>query len=404
MSPPRPSDSPRAHDESNEMLILGLNALLVMLTILYSGAIWLFARGWNRLIPGRNERRPSVSVVLAARNESDAIGTCLRSLLQQRYSGRYQVIVADDHSTDGTDGLVAELAEQNAAVKLIRIQAIPPGWAPKKFALSEAIAHSDGDVILTTDADCVAPPTWIEGMVRYFEPQIGIVAGLVTLDYPGIKRTLWTRLQNLELFSLFAAAAGGMASGIVTASGGNLAYLRETYLQVGGLQAIRALVSGDDDLLAQRMVSETGWKMRFSIDRGTIVTTRPHARLEDFFRQRRRWSSKATHQQPRNLFFLLLTFMLNFSLAAAFIMAFILGRGAAVPLLCLAIKIFSELTLLSRGARRMGLKGWLPVFPIWELVHIPYIVLMGFAGWSGDLRWKDRRFTGQKGIATDARS
>ncbi len=386
------------------MLILGLSILLVLLTILYSGAIWLFARGWNRLTHGENERRLSVSVVLAARNESDAIGACLRSLLQQRYGGRYQVIVADDHSTDGTDDIVIQLAERNAAVKLIRIQAIPPGWAPKKFALSEAIAQGDGDVILTTDADCVVPPTWIDGMVRYFEPQVGIVAGLVTLDYPGIKRTLWTRLQNLELFSLFAAAAGGMASGIVTASGGNLAYLRETYLQVGGLRAIRGLVSGDDDLLAQRMVSATDWKMKFSIDPGTIVTTRPHTCLEDFFRQRRRWSSKAVHQQPRNLFFLLLTFLFNVFLAATLITALIGGQGATVPLLCLAVKVLSELVLLARAARRMNVLGWLPIFPIWELVHIPYIVLMGLAGWSGDLHWKDRRFTGQKGIATDVRS
>jgi cellulose synthase/poly-beta-1,6-N-acetylglucosamine synthase-like glycosyltransferase len=241
-------------------------------------------------------------------------------------------------------------------------------------------------------------------MVRHFEPGVGVVAGLVTLDDPGVKPNLWSRLQRLELLSMFAAAAGGMFRGIITASGGNLAYRREIYLRSGGLGAIRELVSGDDDLLVQRMVSTAGAGMRFSIDPGTIVTTRPHARLGDFFRQRRRWASKAVHQQPRNLLFLLTTFLLNLFLAVTLIAALISGRSLIVPLICLAVKVLSELALLARAAHRMDVHGWLPVFPVWALAHLPYIVVMGLAGRTGDLHWKDRRFKGQRGIAADTRS
>jgi len=378
-----------------------LSILLTALTIVYAGAVWLFTRGWKRLSGGENQNRPPVSVVLAARNETGSIEACLRSLVGQRYSGRFEIIVADDHSSDGTDRVVAGVAEEHATVKLIRIASAPPDWAPKKFALSKAIDAGDGEIILTTDADCIAPPAWIDGMVRHFEPGIDIVAGPVTLDYPGVKKSLWTRWQRLELFSLFAAAAGGNAGGIITASGGNLAYRRVVYRRSGGLSAIRGLVSGDDDLLVQRMVSAAGARMRFSVDPGTTVTTRPHPRLGDFFRQRRRWASKAVHQQPRNLLFLLLTFTLNLSLAASFLAALIAGRGAIVPLGCLAVKTVSELVLLVRAARRMDFRGWLPVFPLWELLHPPYIIIAGLAGLGGDLRWKDRRFRGQKGIAAE---
>jgi len=385
------------------MLTLILSIPLAVLTIAYAAAVWLFTLGWNRLSGGENRRQPPVSVVLAARNEADSIEACLRSLTRQGYQGRYEVVVADDHSSDGTDRKVARWAEAHAAVKLLPITSVPPGWAPKKHALSEAIAGSDGEIILTTDADCIVPPTWIEGMVRHFDPGVDVVAGPVTLDDPGVRPTLWTRLQNLELFSLFAAAAGGMARGIITASGGNLAYRREAYRRSGGLAAIRDLVSGDDDLLVQRMVSIAGAGMRFSIDPGTIVTTRPHARLGDFFRQRRRWASKAVHQQPRNLLFLLITFLLNLFLAAAAISALVSDRGLIVPLSCFAVKVVAELILLARAAQRMGFRGWLPVFPLWELIHLPYIVVTGLAGLGGDLHWKDRRFRGQRGIATDTR-
>jgi len=384
--------------------MLGLSILLVVLTILYAGAVWLFTAGWNRLSGGANRRQPPVSVVLAARNEIGSIETCLRSLVRQCYRGRYEIIVADDQSTDGTDRAVARMAEKQSGVKLLRMTSLPPGWAPKKYALSEAIAASDGEIILTTDADCIVPPTWIEGMVRHFEPGVDVVAGPVTLDDPGRRPTLWTRLQTLELFSLFAAAAGGINHGIITASGGNLAYRREAYRRSGGLKAIRGLVSGDDDLLVQRMVSTAGGALRFSIDPGTVVNTRPHARLADFFHQRRRWASKAIHQQPRNLLFLLVTFLLNLFLGTVLIAALISGRGLIVPLVCLATKAAFELFLLTRAARRMNFRGWLSIFPLWELVHIPYIILMGLAGGGGDLRWKGRRFSGQRGIATDARS
>jgi cellulose synthase/poly-beta-1,6-N-acetylglucosamine synthase-like glycosyltransferase len=378
-----------------------LSILLAALTIVYAGAVWLFILGWKRLSGGDSRDRPPVSVVLAARDEAGSIEACLRSLVGQNYSGRFEIIVADDHSADGTDRVVAEVAKKHAIVRLIRITAAPPGWAPKKFALSEAIDAGSGEIILTTDADCIAPPAWIDGMVRHFEPGIDIVAGPVTLDYPGVQKTLWTRLQRLELFSLFAAAVGGNASGIITASGGNLAYHRDVYRRSGGLSAIRGLVSGDDDLLVQRMVSAAGAGMRFSVAPQTTVTTRPHPRLGDFFRQRRRWASKAVHQQPRNLLFLLLTFLLNLFLTASLLAALIAGGGAIVPLGCLAVKAFSELVLLVRAARRMDFHGWLPIFPLWELLHPPYIIIAGLAGLGGDLRWKDRRFRGQKGITAE---
>lgn len=385
------------------MLTLSLSVLLAALTAAYAAAVWLFTLGWNKLSGGENRRHPPVSVVLAARNEAGSIGACLRSLIRQQYPGRYQIIVADDHSTDGTDRKLARLTEDHGIVTLLRLGPIPPGWSPKKYALSKAIAQSDGEIILTTDADCIAPPTWIEGMVRHFEPRVDVVAGPVTLDYPGVRSTLWTRLQNLDLFSMFAAAGGGMTRGLITASGGNLAYRREAYRRSGGLKTIRELVSGDDDLLVQRMISSAGDGMRFSIDPGTVVTTRPHARLGDFFRQRRRWASKAIHQRPRNLLFLLVTFLLNLLLMVTLIAALVSGWSLTVPLSCLAAKAISELTLLIRAAGRMNFRGWLPIFPLWELVHIPYIVIMGLAGWSGDLHWKERRFRGQRGIARDTR-
>src|SRR5512138_2981124 len=53
---------------------------------------------------------PSVAVVVAARNEAAVLPLSLPTVLAQRYSGRLQVILVDDGSTDGTGGLARTLA------------------------------------------------------------------------------------------------------------------------------------------------------------------------------------------------------------------------------------------------------------------------------------------------------
>ena len=375
--------------------------ILGLLTAFYSATTWLFFLGLGKLREGQNGTTPSVSVILAARNEEAHIGACLESLLRQTYTGPYDITVVDDQSTDGTAKVIRELAGQHPNIQLIQVKETEKGWAPKKYALHRAIDHSSGEIICATDADCTVPPTWIQGLVRQFEPSVGMVTGLVQLNQGNRKGSAWARLQALELFSLFMAAAGGIGMGLAfSASGGNIAYRREAFRQASGFREIRHLVSGDDDLLLQQMVTKTNWSTRFCADPETFVTTEPMAGLRAFFRQRKRWASKAPHQQPFLLCFLVTTFLVNLSLLVAIPLTLFLGLWAVPPLACLAVKAFSELAVLWKGAKMFGRRDLLAIFPLWELAHVPYIAVMGLAGLGGELTWKDRRF-GRQG-RTDA--
>jgi len=373
--------------------------ILGSLTVLYSASIWIFLLGLGKLREGQNIGTPSVSVVVAARNEEQNIRICLESLLAQNYAGAFDITVADDQSTDGTAEVVEQLAEEYPNLQLIKIQETPKGWAPKKHALNQAIGNSTGEIILATDADCILPTTWIEGLVRMFEPPVGIVVGYVQIDPSARKMSLWVKLQALELLSLFIAAAGGMMSRLIfSAMGGSLAYRRETFRQIDGFERIKHLVSGDDDLLLQQFVSRTDWDVRFSTDPGTFVTTKPMPTLRAFFRQRRRWASKALHQRPATLCFLLVSFLLSISLMLSVPLTLLLDLRIAPPLICLAIKVLSEFALLWRGANLFGRMNLLGMFPLWELAHIPYVVLSGLAGLRGELNWKGRQYARQDQI------
>ena len=62
------------------------------------------------------EGRPLASVVIPVYNRVGTIGDAVRSALQQETSFEYNVIVVDNHSTDGTTAVLAELAEQDHRV------------------------------------------------------------------------------------------------------------------------------------------------------------------------------------------------------------------------------------------------------------------------------------------------
>jgi hypothetical protein len=142
-------------------------------------------------------------------------------------------------------------------------------------------------------------------------------------------------------------------------------------------------------------VAETKWRVRFSTARDTFATTEPMPDVKAFFRQRRRWASKAVHQRPVTLSFLLVTFLLNLFLLVTTAVSLVRGRSIAFVLLCLAVKSLSEFVLLHRGARMFGRKDLLPLFPLWEIAHIPYVVISGLTGLRGGLSWKGRRYRGQ---------
>ena len=82
---------------------------------------------------------PLISVCVPARNEQRNIRRCIESILAQDYPD-FEVIVLDDRSTDGTSGILRELAAQDQRLTVIQGADLPRGWAGKPHALYQASA------------------------------------------------------------------------------------------------------------------------------------------------------------------------------------------------------------------------------------------------------------------------
>ena len=156
--------------------------VLVAGTALYLGVVvWLLTGiGRSRRASGTALPPPPVSVIVAARDEGERIGACVRSLAGQSYEGALQIVVVDDRSGDDTGPVLAALrSEWQAAAELVLVRAPdPPRFAcPKKSALAAGIDRAAGEILLFTDADCQPPPDWVRALVSRFEGGVGLVAG-----------------------------------------------------------------------------------------------------------------------------------------------------------------------------------------------------------------------------------
>ncbi|MDE2889206.1 MAG: glycosyltransferase [Gemmatimonadota bacterium] len=371
-----------------------IHAFLLISTAIYLGAALAFLVGLRRRPrPGPAGSRPFVSVVIAARNEAGFIGDCLEGLARQTYpADRYEVLVVDDGSTDGTMQVVTRFATAYPIVRCIEATDAFRHMAAKKRPLSEGIRAARGRIILTTDADCSVPATWISGVVSQLETGADVVIGFSQVRTAADRLTPVERLQAFDFLALMSASAGAANLGVpLAASGQNFAYRKALFDRVNGFEAIAHCPSGDDVLLLQ-LFRRAGARIAFSDHPHTFVSTRRAESIAGFWTQRRRWASNARIMASLNpVFFAYLAnvFLINLLIPSGIILGAV-ETAVGLPLSCLAVKALADLGVVWRGTRRFGRTDLLPVLPVWVLLQIPYTVLVGLFGTFGRFVWKGR--------------
>lgn len=109
-----------------------------------------------------SRKQPFVSLIMPVRNEVDFIETSLKSILGQSYpNDRFEVIIADGNSSDGTMDVVRRFQESNE-VSVIVIN--NPGLiAPT--GLNCALENATGDIIIRVDGHCEIDEHYVENCV-----------------------------------------------------------------------------------------------------------------------------------------------------------------------------------------------------------------------------------------------
>lgn len=196
---------------------------------------------------------PSVAVIVPARDEERNISRCVDAIRRQDYpTGRLSAIVIDDGSRDQTASLVAQMATEDARVRLIEAGPLPPGWLGKPHACCRGASVAHADWLCFIDADTMAEPPLIRTAIQAAHARR---LDLLSLQPFQELVTAWERLILPAGFFLIAFTqdlrqTNDPASSDAAVNGQFLLVRRDAYESAGGHAAVRDAVAEDSALAA----------------------------------------------------------------------------------------------------------------------------------------------------------
>lgn len=177
-----------------------------------------------------------ISVIIPTFNEEANITACLKSLSHQTLPrDEYEIIVVDGNSKDSTCELAREYADEVMTQTSKKVGG----------ARNDGVLRAEGDIIATTDADCIIPPEWLEIIKNDFKSHdIVQLYGTVYPIEEGIKHKI--SLMAANTFSRI----GYYTRSLYYTLGCNTAFDKNAFIKAGMYQCIDA---GDDLEIARRM-------------------------------------------------------------------------------------------------------------------------------------------------------
>ena len=385
--------------QSSDMIFL-LTFLACGLFIIYGVLIVTYQRAWKAIpvfVPGATATT-RISVLIPARNEEKNIVDCLRSLTQQTYpKDRFEVIVLDDHSTDGTAAAENAFVGGGLRVSCVRMAEVPQPeimQAYKKFAIETGVRLSRGELIVTTDADCIFDTGWLATLAACYEEK-GAKFIAAPVRIVARTRSLLSIFQILDFLTLQGITGAAVYKRFHSmCNGANLAYSREAFYAVDGFSDIDSIPSGDDMFLMHKIWLRYPDSTFFLKSREAIVSTAAETTWKRFVHQRVRWASKADRYDDKRIFWvLLLVYLVN-------VLFVLLAVGACwnfwwlwLFLILLLVKTLVEYPFVRAVAAFFGQGDLMVYFAPLQPLHICYTVVIGWLGKFGSYQWKDRKIS-----------
>jgi biofilm PGA synthesis N-glycosyltransferase PgaC len=326
-----------------------------------------------------------ISVVVAMRNEEANIENLLLSLSVQNYSpDKFEIILVDDHSEDGSEAEARKWLDRISSLKIIALDETEKG---KKTALFKGISVAKGELIATTDADCVVPPNWLKRINETFKSEkTSLCVGTVALQN---KNTFFSKLQSIEFASVMGTGISMAALGNpIMCNGANLSFRKKTFDEVGGYSGNDHIASGDDEFLMQKIRAKSPNSIHVVTD--CVVVTKPQVSFERFIHQRLRWASKWKHNSsPLARLSATYIFVIQWSWLA--LIGLLVFYPSPIFVTLILSKVLLDLIVLSGTSRSLGMKFNLVAFAVLQFLYPFYVLHIGLFSQTRNHVWKGRR-------------
>lgn len=389
-------------------MIVSLNKIIVLFTFyiltgfgflivfFYVQLVLKYAYNWHKIPQQFTNKYAldtlSISIIITARNEEKNIITCINSLINQNYDKtKFEIILVDDFSDDKTIGLASLLP----SIKILQLsQYLSAEYrfkANKKRAIQWAVGQAKYPIIITVDADTYYPRFWLKAMSQYYElTQSKLITA--PLLYSKKEHFFFPFLQ-LDLIALMGITAASIQQNKPTmVNGANMLFEKETFQTLKAFADNEHIASGDDTFLMQKIHQTHQNAIHYLKNTDAIATTQAPNSLSEFVNQRIRWTSKSSRNAP---FYVVFTLFMNYIFYAFLLITFLFSifniAYIAIPIVLFTFKcvvdflFFKQLTHFFNQQKLLYLHIWI------EILHIPYILLLGVLSLLGKYTWKGRK-------------
>jgi cellulose synthase/poly-beta-1,6-N-acetylglucosamine synthase-like glycosyltransferase len=324
---------------------------------------------------------PSVSVLVAARNEEESIGKCLTALQHQKYPGQLEVWVANDHSEDKTAEIVERFCEELPGFQLVQVPDSDSHVKGKALALGLMARQAKGEIFLVCDADMEMPEGWIYSMVNEMKTQnVDLINGTTTTK----GESIFSILQGIDwLLPQGTFAWMSQLNITYTAMGNNMAISRKAYEATGGYLKLPFSLTEDFELF--KHAKEKGFRLIHYFNSSVLGYSEPEKTVSDWLTQHVRWMV-GFMQLPFSQQWVFYIQLLFYPL---FFVTFLFENSVATGLVQgpFLLKMVYEAVLLAVVGR------WKFIFwlPLYQIVWWPFYMTCFFKfHFSKTIVWKDR--------------
>jgi len=370
-------------------MILPIIYIILFIYLIYF--IWITEPLFKKEEISVSNYNPFISIVISAKNESNNISLLLKSLQNQTYPlDRYEIIIANDSSTDDTLNQLIAAQNKISNLFIIDIKNTPIKWGAKKWALNKCIHKTKGEIIIQTDADCIHPSDWAFNIVQIFQNQnIGLVCGA---SYIGKKYIFWDQILKFESLAQESFTyANSKRNLFLSCTARNIAFRKKVFEEINGYNNISHIASGDDDLLLHKIATLTNYEIKFLANKNILVSSSSPQTINQLFLQRLRYASKGILyyklDTPKEVK-IILPFLIIANIASVFsIMGFIIFQNY-IWLIPFILKIFSDVILIVKYMEKLNIRFNIIYFIILMVIHPFYIISFGIIAPFTKVQWK----------------
>lgn len=344
------------------------------------------------------ELPPLISVIIPARDEQRNIQRCILALIAQTYPN-FEIIVVDDHSTDATALILAELTGASSRLRVIHGTDLPAGWAGKPHALVQGAATARGEWLCFMDADTFAEPGLLSSTYRVATQSHADMFSILTEQELG---SFWERVI---LPLVFLGLSFGFPAGRVNdpskpdaiANGQFILIKRSVYESVGGHMAVKERI--DEDKAIAVVVKRAGYRLVVA-DGRKAATTRMYTSLAEMWEGWTKNIYLGLRDRPGLLLFgvfigLVVSIVLPVWLVGSLAWLALSGGLTAGVVTVEAIVLWSYLLWMRRQAcQAFGISaGYALTFPLGAFIFTCMMIASAYNVLSGrGVSWKGRRY------------